>query len=75
MTIDQAFNHLIKNWASLDPDFKNKYRQYKSKTLKTKLMSKEEIRKKDYYIGEHKKKEMLLAAGYLVIPEVWKLPK
>jgi phosphopentomutase len=58
MTIDQAFKELIKNWKEQDAPFKNKYRSYKSKYLKS-LKD-----KKSEKIGLGKIREMLLEAGY-----------
>lgn len=75
MTIEQAFNHLLNNWAANSQEFKNKYRQYKSKFEKSKGMKKAEILEKKYYVGNDKKREMLLAARYKAKPEIWIPPK
>jgi hypothetical protein len=66
MTIDQAIKELIKNWKEQDKEFKNKYRSYKSKYLKSLKDKKAEK------IGEGKIKEMLLEAGY---SETWSKKK
>lgn len=61
MTIDQAFKHLLENWKNQDKGFKDKYRSYKSKYLKSLKDKKAEK------IGRWKIIEMLEAAGYVEI--------
>lgn len=69
MTVEQAFKHLLDTWKDQDKDFKDKYRSYKSKWLKS---QKDKTAEK---IGDGKIREMLLAAKYKVKPEDWKAPK
>ncbi len=60
MTINQAFEHLLNNWKEQQPEFKDKYRSYKSKYLKSLKYKKAEK------IGQGKIFEMLEAAGYTI---------
>jgi hypothetical protein len=55
MTINQAFQELLKNWEEQDKVFRDKYRSYRSKHL-----SKKEP------IGVGKKIEMLEKVGYVI---------
>jgi hypothetical protein len=68
MTIDQAFKHLLNNWKNQEKEFKDKYRSYKSKYLKSQKDKRAEK------IGEGKMKEMLIEAGYKIEIKV-KAPK
>lgn len=63
MNIELAIKELFKNWKEQDSAFKNKYRSYKSKYLKSLKDKKAEK------IGLGKIREMLLEAGY---KEDWK---
>ncbi len=56
MTIDKAFNTLLKDWEKQDKVFRDKYRSYRSKHL-----SKKEP------IGVGKKIEMLEKVGYKIV--------
>lgn len=62
MTEEQAFEHLLDNWKSQGQEYKDKYKSYRSKFLK------------NGPVGEKKKREMLIEAGYS-IKTVVKLPK
>jgi hypothetical protein len=71
MNIDLAIKELFKNGKEQDPIFKNKYRSYKSKYLKSLKDKKAEK------IGEGKIKEMLAGSGCLIkitveVPKTWK---
>lgn len=59
MTIDQGLKHLLDRWKDQDKEFKDKYRSYRSKLLN-----------QSDYVGEGKKREMLLAAGYKIVEKV-----
>lgn len=61
MTILQAFEHLLKNWESHQKEFRDKYRSYRSKYLKS-LEDKDAEK-----IGRWKIVEMLVESGYAEI--------
>lgn len=75
MTLEKAFEHLLENWIKQEPGFKEKYKPYRSKHEKSKKMKPSEIMEKDYYVGDKKKREMLLNAGYKMKPEAWTIGK
>lgn len=58
MTLEESFLHLIENWKQQTPEYKEKYKSYKSKYLRSQTDSETES------IGEGKMREMLLNAGY-----------
>lgn len=66
MTLEQAFEGLLKKWKDQDSTFKAKYKSYKSKYLRSKRDKKAEK------IGYGIMREMLLQAKYV---ECWKEPE
>jgi hypothetical protein len=74
MTLDKAFDDLLKHWEDQKSDFRDKYKPYRSKHLKSQGMKASEVKDKLYYVGDEKKRGMLKAAGYKVTPEVWDKP-
>jgi hypothetical protein len=75
MTIEKAFNHLLKEWEDQPKWFRDKYRSYRSRYEKSKGMKAKEIIEKRYYVGTDKMREMLLKAGYTETPADYKAPK
>lgn len=55
MTIEQAFKHLLDNWEFQSKEYKDKFKSYRSKYINGRS-----------YVGESKKKEMLMSAGYKI---------
>lgn len=68
MNLAQAFKHLLKNWEKLPQKFRDKYKSYRSKYLRSLKDSEAEK------IGESKIREMLLEAGYKETPADYKPP-
>lgn len=61
MTLERAFDELLKNWSAQEKDFKDKYRSYRSNYIN-----------KTNFVGVKIKREMLMEAGW---DENWTLCK